>query len=96
MKGNLFTTKKAGLLTKIVIFVLLAYTVYMMIHMQNQISEANAEVSGLSQQVEAQIQRNAELTDAIVNSDDIEQKKDIARERLGLLEPGEKIFNFTE
>ena len=96
MKGNLFILKKAGFLSKIVVAVLLVYIIYMMVLMQGRITAANDEVSSLTQQVETQIQRNAELDNAIVNSNDIEQQMDIARERLGLLAPGEKVFNFTE
>lgn len=96
MRGNWFITKKAGILSKIVVVVLLVYIIYMMVLMQGRIAGANEEVASLTQQLETQTQQNAQLRDAIVNSDDVEQKKDIARERLGLLSPGEKVFNFTE
>lgn len=68
----------------------------MLVSIQGQISATNEEIVGLAQQVDAQTQRNAELENAIVNSDDPDQKMDIARTQLGLMSPGEKVFHFTE
>lgn len=89
-------TKKAGLLTKIVVFILLAYGIFSLLNLNRQITLAKDEYASLSQQTEAQRQRNAELSDAIENSSDPEHRKDIAREKLGLLEPGEKVFEITD
>lgn len=96
MKGNMFTTKKAGLITKLLVCILLAYTVYMLINMQGRICSVNEEVIGLNQQVEAQIQRNAALAEAIENSSDENHKMDVAREKLGLVVPGEKVFEIAD
>jgi cell division protein FtsB len=46
----------------------------------------------LTRQVAAQIQVNADLADAIEHSDDRDRKEDVAREKLGLVAPGEIIF----
>lgn len=89
-------TKKAGLLTKIVVFILLAYGVFTLLNLNHRITLSKDEYISLSQQVEAQEQRNDELSDAIQNSSDPEHRKDIAREKLGLLEPGEKVFEITD
>ncbi len=96
MKGNMFTTKKAGLITKLLVCILLAYTAYMLINMQGRIRSVNEEVIGLNQQVEAQIQRNAALAEAIENSSDENHKMDVAREKLGLVVPGEKVFEIAD
>ena len=98
MFRNLFkySSKKAGLLTKVVIFALLIYMTGTLMSMHGRIAEAQANVELLQQQVESQHQRNAELLDAIENSDDPDHRKDTARQRLGLLEPGEKVFYFTD
>lgn len=89
-------TKKAGLLTKVVVFVLLVYAAIALWNLNSRIDQAEDKVTSLQQQVETQIQRNTELSDAIENSNDPEHRKDIAREKLGLLEPGEKVFYITD
>ena len=95
-KGFNFSSKRAGLLTKIVVFALLIYMVGTLMSMHGRISEAQANVETLQQQVESQHQRNSELQDAIENSDDPDHRKDTARQKLGLLEPGERVFYFTD
>ena len=47
-------------------------------------------------QVTVQRQTNADLTDAVENSGDSDRQADIARDKLGLVEPGEVIFYFTD
>lgn len=89
-------TKKAGLLTKLVVFVLLFYAVFALWNLNSRIAHAKDEVTSLKGQVETQKQQNAELSDAIKNSNDPEHRKDIARQKLGLLEPGEKVFYITD
>ena len=44
----------------------------------------------------AQKQVNADLADAVANSGDPERQADIARDKLGLVEPGEYVFYFTD
>ena len=66
-------TKKASLLTKLVVLALLI-----------------GAATGLLNQV------NADLSDAVENSDDPDRQADIARGKLGLVEPGEYIFRFTD
>ncbi|MBP1759054.1 MAG: hypothetical protein H6Q61_1303 [Firmicutes bacterium] len=89
-------TKRAGLVTKIVIFILLGYTTIALLNLHRQVAAAEETVTTLTQQVQAQKQRNLELAEAIENSDKLEYRKDIARERLGLLESGEKVFYITD
>ena len=50
----------------------------------------------LTAQVDAQTQVNADLSDAVENSDDPKRQQDIARDSLGLVLPGEKILRITE
>lgn len=96
MTKHKVTTKKAGLVTKIVIFILLGYTTIALLNLHRQVTAAQEEVITLTQQVQTQKQRNLELEDAIANSDKLESRKDIAREKLGLLESGEKVFYVTD
>lgn len=89
-------TKRAGLLTKIVVTALLIYMATALLNLRGQIVSVRAERDALKQQVATQSQRNAELADDVENSDDPERMNDVAREKLGLVEPGEKIFVFTD
>ena len=50
----------------------------------------------LEAQRAAQIQVNADLQDDLEHSDDLESQMDIARDELGLVVPGEKVFPITE
>ena len=46
--------------------------------------------------MEEQKQINADLADAVENSNDPERQADLARDKLGLVEPGEYVFRFTD
>lgn len=89
-------TKKAGLVTKIVVLLLLVYAATMLWNLNTRIAQAKEEVATLNDQVQEQKQQNTDLKDAIDNSADTEHRKDIAREKLGLLEPGEKMFHISD
>ncbi len=84
--------KRAGLWTKLLVLVLLVATVTGLLSMRAQLREAQARRDELSQQVQEQLEINAALADDIANSDDPEYLANIARSRLGLLEPDEIKF----
>lgn len=88
-------TKKAGLLTKVVVLALLAYMATALLNLQGQIRTTRAEEESLSRQVAVQAQTNADLADAVANPNDPERIADIARDKLGLVAPGEKVFIIT-
>lgn len=88
--------KKAGLLTKVVVLALLAATAIGLLNVRNQILQAQAEKEALERQVAQQAQTNADLADAVENSGDPDRQADLAREKLGLVEPGEYVFQFTD
>ena len=89
-------TKKAGLLTKVVVLALLIYMATALLNLQGQIQEAQAQRDTLSQQVAEQTQINAELAEDVANPDDPDRIADIARDKLGLVAPGEKVFIITK
>lgn len=84
--------KRAGLLTKVLILALLIAVAVSLLELNNQVEQAQARKEDLTRQVAVQTQTNADLTDAIEHSDDPDRIEDVARERLGLVEPGEIIF----
>ena len=89
-------TTKASLLTKAVVLALLIGAATGLLNLRGQIQNAQADLAEIQEQVAAQRQTNADLSDAVENSDDPERQADIARGSLGLVEPGEYIFYFTD
>ncbi len=89
-------TRKASLITKLVVLALLIYLATTLLNLRGQINAARADQSGLSQQVAEQSEKNAELSDAIENSDDPDRIAAVARDKLGLVKPGEKVFIYTK
>ena len=88
--------KKASLLTKSVILTLLIGTATGLLAMRSQLQTAQADLAAAQKQVEEQKQINADLADAVENSGDPERQADLARDKLGLVEPGEYVFQFTD
>ncbi|WP_186565737.1 septum formation initiator family protein [Lawsonibacter celer] len=88
-------TKKAGILTKLVVLALLIAAATALLNLRSQILTAQKDLAEAQAQVAAQTQVNADLADAVENSDDPERQADIARSKLGLVAPGERVFYFT-
>ncbi len=84
-------TKKAGLMTKIVVAVLLVYMAVSLLDLRTRIQTAQSELDELNLQVTAQMQENAELSDAIANSDDPAVLERVARDK-GYVMEGERIM----
>ena len=64
-----------------------------MIHAETKSLEA--QISQLEQQAQELTEENAALEYQIAHSEDDETKEEIARDKLGLVKPGEKIFYDT-
>lgn len=92
----MFQNKKAGLLLRVIFIALVIYLVVTLVTLQNQVAAAKAEITSLSAQIENQKQVNTELSNAIENSDDPSFIKDVAREKLGLVSPGDKVFYISD
>ena len=88
-------TKKAGLLTKLVILALLIYLATSLLNLQSRIRQTQAERDALSRQVAEQTQVNADLAEDVANPDDPDRIADIASDKLGLVVPGEKVIVIT-
>ena len=88
----MFRSKKIGLVVKIVLVILLVYLVLTLVNVRQQISDAHAAIDTLTQQVDEQTQANTELSNAIENRDDPSYVEDLARERLGLVAPHDRVF----
>lgn len=84
--------KRAGVPTKLVVLVLLAVLAAGLLSTQAKLNEAQTARDELARQVEEQREANAALADDIAHSGDPDYLADIARSRLGLLEPDEIEF----
>lgn len=88
--------KRAGFLTKIVVLALIIAASVTLLRTNGEIREAQAQRDELKLQVANQTQQNADLRDAIDHSEDPDRQTDIARSKLGLVTPGEKVIIFTD
>ena len=83
--------KRAGLLTKLVVVVLLVYLATSLLDLRGQIQTVQEEREELEQQVEEQRLANQQLQDAIENSDDPAMLEQVARDR-GFVKQGEELY----
>lgn len=88
-------TKRAGVLTKVVILAILIVVSIALLNLRSRLSAAEQTRSELQAQVDAQTQTNAALQEEINNSDDPDTVLEVAKERLGLVNKDEVIFNDT-
>lgn len=92
----MFQWKKVGLLGRILLLLALIFMVFQLISVRQQIANARAESETLTQQVNEQTQSNTELSNAIENRDNPDFVEDIAREKLGLVSPNDRVFYITD
>ena len=84
--------KKAGFATKLIILILLLAVSLSLLSVRSQLQTAQAELNALEDQVRTQTEINAGLKEDIANSGDDQKIAAIAREKLNLVEPGERVF----
>lgn len=83
---------RVSVFTKLLILLLLAGIGWQLYRLQNQVAEAQTQRAQLTEQVAAQRQKNDALAEDIQNGGSQEQMEEIARDELGLVAPGEKVF----
>ena len=88
--------KKVGLLVKIALLILLAYLIITLVNVRQQIGDAHAAIETLTEQVNDQTQANTELSNAIENRNDPSYLEDVARERLGVVAPNDRVFYIAD
>ena len=84
--------RSAGWLTAVVLAGLLAYGCITLMNMKSKVAEASRTETQLQTEIEAIQEMNASLQYAIDNQDDPDTIEDIARDKLGLVMPEERIF----
>lgn len=83
--------KRAGMLTKVIIVVLLIYFTTSLLDLEGKIQDTEKEIGALQEQVEQQKIQNQQLQLAIENSDDLETLERVAREK-GYVKQGETLY----
>jgi Septum formation initiator len=84
--------RPAGIITKIVIVALILYASISLFNLKSRIDDARADLSSLQFEVEQTERKNAELQYEIEHSEDDVTIENVARTKLGLVSPGEKVF----
>ena len=84
--------KRSGIITIAIILALVVFAVIRLNTIRSQIEDAEAKNKELQEQYDILTQENAELEYETEHSTDPETIEDVAREKLGLVRPGEKIF----
>ena len=83
---------KKRLGTVIVVTVFVLYFIYIMIWQQVMISQKNKELKDLEEKINSANQRTEELEKELGNLDDPAYLEKVAREKLGLVRPNERVF----
>lgn len=84
--------KKSSIFIRIVILALIVYATTTIVTTRGKIEQAKANQALLQEKVDEALQTNAELEYDIAHANDDETIEEIARAKLGLVMPGEKIF----
>ncbi len=84
--------KRTGIVMIVIVLVVLVYAGVRLMTVRAQIDDARGRNAALQEEYDRLTQENAELQYEIEHSDDPETIEDIARAKLGLVKPNEKIF----
>ena len=85
----------AGILVKLVLIALMIYAGITLYNLQGLIQAAEAQQAQLSTQVQSLEDKNSALRADIAAADDPEKLEEIARDKLGMVKSGEKVFYDT-
>lgn len=83
---------RASLLTKVLVLVLLASIGWQLLHLQEQVHAAESQRDQLAGQVAAKQQENDALAADIAEGATQEKIEELARDELGLVKDGERVF----
>ena len=84
--------RRSGLLGALVLLILLGVMAYKLVEIYGDLSTAKEQEARLHAQVEQKEEANNSLKDALSHADDPDYTLGLARDRLGLVEDGERIF----
>lgn len=84
--------KKTSLLVKLVILIVIVYSTFTLVSLQNQLQDKKAEAAQLTEEAQQLQQENLDLQESIDNLSTEEGIEEVARNKLGLVEDGEIVF----
>ena len=84
--------KNVSVLTVVLLTLILALALLRLKTMQDKLAEARAEQTALEESVARQDQENRSLEAALERAEDPEYLQELARDRLGMVTPGQKDF----
>ena len=84
--------KRVSMFVVLFVVVLLLAVGYQMANIRAKLANAQAEQSALAERVARQEQENRSLEAALERSEDPEYLQQLARDRLGMVSPGQKDF----
>ena len=84
--------KKTSIWTKLLLIAVIVYAVVTLVNLQDRVSDANAKVEALEQQVLYAEQENALVEQELSELGTDKSIMKIARTRLGMVEVGEIVF----
>ena len=87
--------KQSGFLSKVVVLMLLVFVAITLLNVRGEVKDAQQQLEVYQAAVDEQQQVNAALEENIANSSDPDTVLDVAKDKMGLLEPGEVIFYDT-
>ena len=85
--------KRSGILTKIIVIILVAYSAITLLRLWDRIEDGKAQQEALEDIADALEVENADLQYAVDHKDDDKVKEQIARDELGLIKEGETVYN---
>lgn len=83
---------RLGVFGRLLLLVLIGALGWQLFHLREQVAAAEAQRVQLSAQVTRQQQSNDKLREAIDGGGTQEQMEEIARDELGLVAPGDRVF----
>lgn len=90
-EGEHMQFKRAGLVSKMVIMILMVYMTVSLLNLRGEIQAAQGQRDILAAQVADQRLDNQQLAEAIENSDDPDMLESVARDK-GYVKPGETLY----
>ena len=87
--------KQSSFLSKVVVLILLVFVAITLLNVRGEVKDAQQQLEVYQAAVDEQQQVNAALEENIANSSDPDTVLDVAKDKMGLLEPGEVIFYDT-
>ncbi len=85
-------TKKVSAAAKLFLVAFSIYAAFTIVSLQLQIRAKQNEMTELQHQIDSQRLENSEISDVLNGGDENEYVARIARERLGYVMPGQRVF----